>query len=103
MNSGAGGCGGPTEEWIREKVYKPRLKKIWKSYRHVTYYKMCRAWNRDFMAFYRWSLENGYRPGLALCTIDLKKGYSPRNCYWGPQLVLDPNGPFLPYGAGGGG
>lgn len=51
------------------------------------YYKgkgivMCDEWKNDFMAFYKWSLENGYMDNLTLDRKENDKGYSPHNCRW---------------------
>lgn len=44
-------------------------------------FRMCPQW-REFEAFYLWSRENGYRPGLS---VRVERGitlYSPENCRW---------------------
>lgn len=49
--------------------------------------RVCRKWKNNFMSFYNWAIQNGWRPGLQLDKdiIPLKLGtannlYSPNTC-----------------------
>ena len=43
---------------------------------------VCSEWKNDFMTFYNWATNNGYKDELFLCRKDLAKGYNPDNCCW---------------------
>ena len=43
---------------------------------------VCEEWKYDFMAFYEWSMKNGYSDDLTLDRKDNDNGYSPDNCRW---------------------
>lgn len=42
--------------------------------------RVCNLWEKDFGAFYDWSMKNGYEKGLQLDRIDTCGNYSPENC-----------------------
>ena len=44
---------------------------------------VCIEWRNDYLSFKKWALKNGYRKGLALCRKDVKKNYTPENCFFG--------------------
>jgi hypothetical protein len=43
---------------------------------------MCDEWRNDFMAFYKWSMDNGYAEGLEIDRINNDGNYESSNCRW---------------------
>lgn len=39
-------------------------------------------WKKNFIKFYNWSYENGYKDNLTIERVNNDKGYYPSNCKW---------------------
>ena len=96
-------CG--CEKFIIHGMAKTKIYKVWDSMRqrctnpkssHYAGYgamgiTVCDEWLKDFVPFYSWALENGFKEGLSIDRIDNSKGYNPDNCRWTTPLVQSRN------------
>ena len=43
---------------------------------------VCEEWRNDFMAFYTWSMNHGYKDNLSIDRLNVDGNYEPGNCRW---------------------
>lgn len=52
---------------------------------------VCDGWKNDFMSFYDWAINNGYKEDLTIDRIDPNGNYEPSNCRWVTNLEQQRN------------
>jgi len=52
---------------------------------------VCELWKKDYEAFYKWSMANGYSSDLSLDRIDSSGNYCPNNCRWADKWMQTNN------------
>lgn len=93
------------EKTTKHGLYKHRLYNIYtnikyrclnKNHRDYINYgargiTVCDDWKNDFLSFYNWALENGYKDSLEIDRINNDGNYEPNNCRWTTRTVQNRN------------
>jgi hypothetical protein len=53
--------------------------------------RVCDEWEKDFLCFHKWAMENGYGINLTIERKDNSEGYGPLNCKWATTLEQSRN------------
>lgn len=52
---------------------------------------VCSSWRKSFLAFYEWSMNAGWSPGMSIERLDVTRGYEEGNCTFIPRPLQNKN------------
>lgn len=52
-------------------------------------YTVYNEWNDNFLKFYEWAINNGWKEGLVLSRKDALQSFTPENCYFGKRRGIN--------------
>lgn len=89
---------------IKHGLYHTKLHGVWNNMKqrcvnpnHAAYknyggrgISVCNEWN-EFLPFYKWCMDNGYKEGLSLDRINNNGNYCPQNCRFTDRITQNNN------------
>jgi len=52
---------------------------------------VCDEWKNNFISFYKWATENGYKENLTIDRVNNDGNYEPTNCRWADRITQQNN------------
>lgn len=74
---------------MKQRCYNTRCREY--KYYGARGIQVCDEWRNDFMSFYSWAMDNGYKEGLSIDRIDSDANYEPGNCHWADRTTQNRN------------
>lgn len=94
-----------SQKSMKHNLTKTRIYKIWVDMKRRCYNSnkigycnygergiiICDQWKNNFLSFYNWSMQNGYKDDLSIDRINNDGNYEPSNCRWADRTTQNNN------------